>query len=89
MSDATIVNLIQNALLVFLEIALPILASAVVVGVLISILQAATSIQEQTLTFVPKLVSMIAILFFLGMWMLNNMSDYSIRLFMSIAALSR
>ncbi len=89
MSDTLIVKLIQDALLVFLEIAIPILASAVIVGVLISILQAATSIQEQTLTFVPKLVSMIAILFFLGMWMLNNMSDYSIRLFMSIAALAR
>ncbi len=89
MSDAAIVTLIQNALWIFLEIAIPILASAVIIGVLVSILQAATSIQEQTLTFVPKLVSMVAILFFLGMWMLNNMSDYTIRLFMSIASLSR
>lgn len=89
MSDSAIVSLIQGSLWIFMEISAPILAAAVVVGVLISILQAATSIQEQTLTFVPKLVAMIAILFFLGLWMLNSMTDYSIALFMSLASLSR
>ncbi len=89
MSQASIISLVQSSLWVFLELALPILGSAVLVGLLISVLQAATSIQEQTLTFVPKIVAMVAILFFLGTWMLNSMSDYSIRLFMALPSLAR
>lgn len=89
MSQAAIISLFQGSLWIFIELAVPILASAVLVGLLISILQAATSIQEQTLTFVPKMIAMVAILFFLGSWMLNSISDYSIRLFMSLASLAR
>lgn len=89
MSQIAIVSLIQGSLWIFVKLSIPILASAVVVGLLISILQAATSIQEQTLTFVPKMIAMVAILFFLGPWMINSMSDYSIRLFMSLASLAR
>ncbi len=89
MSQAAIVSLIQGSLWLFVKLSIPILVSAVVVGLLISVLQAATSIQEQTLTFVPKMIAMVAILFFLGSWMLNSMSDYSIRIFMALASLAR
>lgn len=58
----------------------PILLISLVVGLIISIFQTATSIQEQTLTFVPKILAIFLSLMLLGGWMLNNMSDFMVQL---------
>lgn len=58
----------------------PVLLISLVVGLIISIFQTATSIQEQTLTFVPKMLAIFLSLMLLGGWMLNNMSDFMVQL---------
>ncbi len=58
----------------------PVLLISLVVGLIISIFQTATSIQEQTLTFVPKILAIFLSLMLLGGWMLNNMSDFMVQL---------
>lgn len=58
----------------------PVLLVSLVVGLIISIFQTATSIQEQTLTFVPKMLAIFLSLMLLGSWMLNNMSDFMVQL---------
>ncbi len=59
----------------------PILLTALVVGLVISIIQATTSIQEQTLTFVPKIATILIMLMLLGGWMFSTLRQYSINLF--------
>ena len=60
--------------------AAPLLLTSLVVGLIISIFQTVTSIQEQTLTFVPKILAVFAMMLLVGAWMLNNMSEFMIRL---------
>ncbi len=59
----------QRALVTAVTVALPLLGSTLLVGILISIFQAVTSIQEMTLTFIPKILVVSAVLYFLGPWM--------------------
>ncbi len=61
--------------------ALPILLTAMVVGMLIGIFQTATSIQEQTLSFIPKLLAVVAMLALLGPWLFQLVGDFAISLF--------
>lgn len=77
----TIADAFQRALLVMLMSALPILLTAMGVGMLIGILQTATSIQEQTLTFIPKLLAVVAMLAMMGPWMFRMVCDLAISLF--------
>lgn len=70
----------QEALILIIKVSAPVLIVSLVVGLLISIFQTVTSIQEQTLTFVPKIISIFLAIMLLGHWMLNNMMDYMIRL---------
>ena len=65
MSDISIIVLVQETLWIFAVLSAPILIVSIVVGLIISILQATTSIQEQTLTFVPKMIAMLAMIYFL------------------------
>jgi len=65
----------------------PLLLAALVIGLIVSIFQAATQINEQTLSFVPKLVGMFIVLILAGPWMLQMMVDYIRRLFESIPQL--
>jgi flagellar biosynthetic protein FliQ len=67
-----------------LLLAAPLLLAALVIGLIVSIFQAATQINEQTLSFIPKLVGMLLILLLAGPWMLQMMVDYVRRLFESI-----
>ena len=69
-------DMMQEGLLVVLRTAAPPLIVSLVIGLAISIFQTVTSIQEQTLTFVPKIVGMFVCLMILGHWMLNNMTTY-------------
>ena len=70
----------QEALMLIIKVAAPVLIISLVVGLLISIFQTVTSIQEQTLTFVPKIISIFLAIMLLGHWMLNSMIDYMVRL---------
>ena len=76
MSIEMVTDMMQEGLLVVLKTAAPPLIVSLVIGLAISIFQTVTSIQEQTLTFVPKIVGMFVCLMVLGHWMLNNMTTY-------------
>ena len=69
-----------EALYLVIKVAAPILLVSLVVGLIISIFQTVTSIQEQTLTFVPKIIAVFFALIVLGHWMLNEMTQFMIRL---------
>ncbi len=81
MSIGDLVSLMRNGVLEVLVITAPVLGAALIIGLLIAILQAVTSIQEQTLTFVPKLFAILAVLALLGGWMFASLRGYTINLF--------
>jgi len=71
------ITVAQRSIVQLILLSFPVLGVGVVVGLIISIFQATTSIQEQTLTFVPKIFAIMAILFFLGPWMAQVMVDFT------------
>jgi flagellar biosynthetic protein FliQ len=81
--------LLRGGVLQVLMIAVPLLIPALVVGLVVAILQATTSIQEQTLTFVPKIFVILTVLAFLGPWMFSNLREYTIELFQRIPDMAR
>ena len=81
MSMGLAINLIRGGVLQVLLLAAPILLVAMGVGLIISILQATTSLQEQTLTFVPKIAAILGALLLFGPWMFNSLVQFTIRLF--------
>ena len=89
MSQGQVIGLIREAIYVTLLIAGPVLLVGLITGLLVSIIQTATSIQEQTLTFVPKVIAISLILIILGPWMLTIIVDYVGRLFVFISSLGR
>jgi len=84
MNDATVLDLARQALLVALQISAPILGLSLIVGLLVSIFQAATQIQETTLTFVPKILAMIAAILLFGPWMLRTTVAFTSNLLMDL-----
>jgi flagellar biosynthetic protein FliQ len=76
-----VANLIGQAVLQVLLIAAPMLGLGLLVGLTISIFQATTSIQEQTLTFVPKVVVVLGSLVVFGSWIVNSMINFTMRIF--------
>ena len=76
MSTEMVTDMMQEALFLILKTSAPLLIISLVIGMVVSIFQTVTSIQEQTLTFVPKMVGMFVGLMILGHWMLNEMSGY-------------
>ncbi|MBW4049415.1 MAG: flagellar biosynthesis protein FliQ [Proteobacteria bacterium] len=84
MTPETITSLGQQALWVMLLIALPLLGTALLVGLVVSLVQAATQLNEMTLSFVPKLLAIGVAAVFAGPWMLHVLMDFTIRLFQSI-----
>lgn len=75
-----VVTLMRNALFTIIELAAPALLISLVIGLIVSIFQTVTSIQEQTLTFVPKIVCVFLGLMILGHWMLTTIREYIISL---------
>ena len=76
MNSMTVMSLTYQAMLVALKMAAPLLLVALVVGLIISIFQAATQVNEMTLAFVPKLLAAGAALVLLGPWLITTMVDY-------------
>lgn len=70
----------RDALLLILRMAAPVLLVSLIVGLIVSIFQTVTSIQEQTLTFVPKILAIFLALMVFGNWMLSSISEYIIEL---------
>jgi flagellar biosynthetic protein FliQ len=87
MTPETVMDIGRQAILITLMISAPLLLAALVTGLIISIFQAATQINEQTLSFIPKLVVMFIMLILAGPWMLETMVDYIRRLLESIPQL--
>ena len=85
MTEDTVVNITMATVWLILKVSAPILLVSLIVGLLISIFQTVTSIQEQTLTFVPKMVGMFLILMIIGDWMLNSMAGYAIELWQNFS----
>jgi flagellar biosynthetic protein FliQ len=81
--------LLRGGILQVLIMAAPLLLSALVVGLVVAILQATTSIQEQTLTFVPKVLAILLVLAFLGGWMFSSLKEYTVELFRRIPDMVR
>ncbi|MEO1235794.1 MAG: flagellar biosynthesis protein FliQ [Planctomycetota bacterium] len=75
------VQLVRETLALMLFLAAPILLAALVVGLAVSILQAATQLQEQTLSFVPKILGMGAVAIFTAPWLFAKIMDFSARMF--------
>ncbi|MGA8033015.1 MAG: flagellar biosynthesis protein FliQ [Casimicrobiaceae bacterium] len=84
MTPQTVLTLAQQALWTTALVAAPLLLTALAVGLVVSIFQAATQINESTLSFIPKLLAMFVALVFAGPWMLALLIDYVQRLFTSI-----
>ena len=76
MTVDTVTEIVRNALYTIIISAAPMLLTALVVGLVISIFQTVTSIQEQTLTFVPKILSVFLVLMLAGHWIINNIIGY-------------
>jgi flagellar biosynthetic protein FliQ len=84
MTAEGLVAVMERTLLVALQLGGPIVLAALVVGLIVSIFQAATQINEQTLSFVPKLVATFITLVLAGPWMITQLTDFIRRLFESI-----
>ena len=80
----TVLTIAQQAMEVTLLLSAPLLLTALVTGLVVSILQAATQINEMTLSFIPKLVALFGVMIVTGPWMLTTMVDYTRRLLMQI-----
>ena len=84
MSGDTIINLSQNALLMVLVISAPMLGLGLAIGLLVSVFQATTSIQEQTLAFIPKIIAVFVAILIFGPWMLRIMVEYLTNLLVNL-----
>jgi flagellar biosynthetic protein FliQ len=84
MTPESVMSIGQQALLTMLLVSAPVLLAALVVGLLVSVFQAATQINEMTLSFIPKLVGVFFTLVLAGPWMTTVLVDYVRRLFSSI-----
>lgn len=76
MSQLTVIQIAEQAVWVVLLVAGPLMLVALVTGLIISIFQATTSIQEQTLAFAPKIIAVLVAIVFFGPWMVSKMSNY-------------
>ncbi len=80
MSQADVFSILQNAMMTALELSLPILVVGVAVGVVISIFQAVTQINDQTLSLVPKILAVFATVGILGPWMFHQLMRFAIQM---------
>ena len=87
MTPTTVIDLGRQALEITLLVSAPLFIAALVTGLIVSIFQAATQINEQTLSFVPKLIATFITLVVAGPWMITMMTDFIRRLFENIPAM--
>ena len=88
MSPDYVVELMKGLMTHIMMIALPLLLTGMVVGLMVSLFQAVTSLQEQTLTFVPKALAVAMLLFFIMPWMVRTLMDYTTSMFDKMPAMA-
>ena len=76
MSIDTVIDIARETVMIILKVSAPMLLASMVVGLIISVFQTITSIQEQTLTFVPKVIGVFVMIMLIGNWMLTELSGY-------------
>lgn len=81
MTEELVIEIIKDAFFTTFIILLPILGTSLIIGIFISIFQAATSIQEMTLTFVPKLLVTVAVIILLLPWIIDKLVSFTIKMF--------
>jgi flagellar biosynthesis protein FliQ len=84
MSDASILDISREALHVALVVAMPMLAASLLVGIVVSLIQVATSLQDATLTFVPKILAVAAALLLTGNWIIHTLLDFTRHVFAAL-----
>lgn len=85
MNIDAITDMTRSALYTIIQVSLPLLLVSLIVGLIVSIFQTVTSIQEQTLTFVPKIIAIFLALILLGNWMMTTLVDFTTQLWMSFS----
>lgn len=84
MNQGVVIDIAQEAIRVVLMISAPILGLGLLVGLIVSIVQATTQIQEPTLSFIPKIIAISLTLLIFGPWMMNVMYEFTVKLFENI-----
>ncbi|KPL84136.1 hypothetical protein SE15_02890 [Thermanaerothrix daxensis] len=84
MSETFVLSLAQNALMIALILAGPVLIISLIIGSLVSLIQAATQINEVTLTFIPKIIGIALVFLLLGAWMLQQLVQFTVNLFQGL-----
>ncbi len=87
MNQDTVISLAGQAMTIALEVAGPMLLLGLVIGLVVSLFQAVTQLQEQALSYIPKIVGLAILLLLLGPWMLDKLVNYVINLYTSIPTL--
>lgn len=88
MNQDTVVNLASQAMEIALTIGGPLLLASLLIGLVISVFQAVTQIQEQTLTLIPKIVGIVLVIVLLGPWMLSHLVTYTEHLYSAIPSMA-
>lgn len=89
MSQSMVIGIAREAIFTVLFTAGPVMIAALVVGLIISVLQATTQVQEQTLTFVPKILTVIFVVLIMLPFMMSKLSDFSLEMFNNISNVLR
>lgn len=85
--EQLVLDIMRDALIMIIKVSLPILLSGLVVGLIVSIFQTATSIQEQTLAFIPKIIAVFVAIIIFGSWIINMLTTYTTDLYSSFNSL--
>ena len=81
--EQLVLDVMRDALMMIIKVSLPILLTGLVVGLIVSIFQTATSIQEQTLAFIPKIIAVFIAIIVFGSWIINMLITYTTNLYSS------
>ncbi len=84
MDQGTVIDIAQKALRTILYVAAPTLGISLIVGLAVSIFQATTQIQEQTLSFVPKIIAVMVSILVFGTWMLRTLTEFTLDIYSNI-----
>ncbi len=85
MTDEFIIDICRRAIQITLMMAAPMLLAGMIIGLIVSVFQATTQINEQTLTFIPKIVAVFITLLLMTPWMIHSMTSFSAEIFTTIA----
>jgi flagellar biosynthetic protein FliQ len=87
MDQDTVINLAQQAMQLVLKVGAPLLVTGLAIGLIVSVFQTITQIQEQSLTFIPKIAGVAVVIVVAGPWMLSQLTGYTEQLFRAIPTL--